>query len=128
MTEQQNPYPSEDQPVASSTPPPPGSTATGTTGTAEKDPTPGRGRRWLAGAMLVTVGLVAGSGATYAFTNDPTGTGTGTGTGGQNMRGYGFPGGGMDGGMGVPPGAPGQTGGTQTEVPQGTTSADGESI
>ncbi len=32
-----------------------------------------RTRRWLAGAMLVTVGLVAGSGATYAFTSSPTG-------------------------------------------------------
>src|SRR4051812_47879501 len=70
MTEQQNAYPSEGQPVGAST-------TTETTRQAEQ-PTSVRARRWLAGAMLVTVGLVAGSGATYAFTSSPTSTTPGT--------------------------------------------------
>ncbi len=70
----------------------------------------------------MTVGLVAGSGATYAFTSDPTRTGSGT--DGQHMRGYGFPG---DGGFGGPPGSSDRTGGAPTETQQ-ETSADGESV
>jgi hypothetical protein len=75
MTEQQPPYPAEDQPTAP------------VAGTAvAEEPTSSNARRWLAGAMLVTVGLVAGSGATYAFTSNPTssvpGTTSGYGRGG----------------------------------------------
>lgn len=76
----------------------------------------GRTRRWLAGATLVTVGLVAGSGATYAFTaTNSDGGGTGA------MAGYGAPAGGRGGGpMGAPPGG---TDGTQsgTDGTQGST-------
>ena len=55
------------------------------TGPTAEVPTPGttpshwRSRRWLAGATLVTVGLAAGGGVTYAFTatnNDGAGTGS----------------------------------------------------
>jgi hypothetical protein len=78
MTEQQTPYPSEEQHAAA----PPLPAPTGTT----VEPTSGKARRWLAGAMLVTVGLVAGGGATYAFTSNPTsdvpGTTSGYGPGG----------------------------------------------
>ena len=34
---------------------------------------PGQARRWLAGAMLVTVGLAAGGGATWALTSSAAG-------------------------------------------------------
>ncbi|GAA1852165.1 hypothetical protein ACFFOM_11550 [Microlunatus capsulatus] len=50
---------------------------------------PGRARRWLAGTVLVTVGLVAGAGATYAFTDRPAATWTdpGPGSAGVDRRG-----------------------------------------
>src|SRR3954447_10640954 len=100
MTEQQHAYPSEGEPVAASAPPQ-------ITGTAEPS-TSGRARRWLAGAMLVTVGLVAGSGATYAFTSSPTNGTPGT-TAGYGRGGFGggprggLPPGGLDQGEGSPP-------------------------
>jgi hypothetical protein len=78
MTEQQTPYPSED--------PHPTPSAPQATTEAAEEATSGKARRWLAGAMLVTVGLVAGSGTTYAFTSNPTsnvpGTTSGYGRGG----------------------------------------------
>jgi hypothetical protein len=69
--------------------------------------------------MLVTVGLVAGSGATYAFTSNPTSNVPGTTSG----YGRGGPGGGALGGP--PPGGFGQSNGTvpdqQGQSDQGTT-------
>jgi len=106
MTEQQTPYPSEDQPAAAST-------VLGTTETSEA-PTPGKARRWLAGAMLVTVGLVAGSGTTYAFTSNPTSNAPGT-TSGYGRGGFG------GGPMGGPPGGFGQGEGTLPDQQQGQT-------
>jgi hypothetical protein len=111
MTEQQTPYPSEDQHPTPSAP-------QATTGAAE-EPTSGKARRWLAGAMLVTVGLVAGSGTTYAFTSNPTSNAPGT-TSGYGRGGFG---GGQLGGP--PPGGFGQSNGTvpdqQGQSDQGTT-------
>jgi hypothetical protein len=98
MTEQQTPCPSEDQHAAA----PPLPATTGPT----VEPTSGKARRWLAGAMLVTVGLVAGSGATYAFTSNPTSNVPGT-TSGYGRGGFG---GGPAGGP--PPGGFGQSNGT----------------
>ena len=43
------------------------------TPTAPAPSVPGRTRRWLAGAMLVTVGLAAGGGATWALTSSAAG-------------------------------------------------------
>ena len=76
MTEQQHPHPTEDAPATTAAPATP-SDETPTTLT-EDEPTDAtasssRAKRWLAGAMLVTVGLVAGGGTTYAFTANPTG-------------------------------------------------------
>src|SRR3954466_3116306 len=107
MTEQQNAYPSEGQPVG-------GSTATETTGPAEQ-PTSVRARRWLAGAMLVSVGLVAGSGATYAFTSSPTST-----TPGITM-GYGHDGFGGGPGGALPSAGPGDGELSAPDQPQGQT-------
>ncbi|SDR74139.1 hypothetical protein SAMN04488543_0284 [Friedmanniella luteola] len=109
MTEQQSPHPVPTQPTTQPVRP-----AGAAAATEDRATPPGGGtkaRRWLAGAMLVTVGLVAGSGATYAFTSDPATTGTGQNQG-RGMRGYGFPGGGP---MGTAPGS-----GDQGTVP-GTT-------
>jgi hypothetical protein len=105
MTEQQNAYPSEGQPVAAST-------ATETTGPAEQ-PTSVRARRWLAGAMLVTVGLVAGSGATYAFTSSPTSTTPGT------TMGYGHDRFGAGPRGALPPAGPGEGEASPPDQPQG---------
>lgn len=67
----------------------------------EKSPTAWRARRWLVGATLVTVGLAAGGGATYAFTatnNDGARNGT-------SVLGYGPPAGAPSGRpAGAPPG------------------------
>jgi hypothetical protein len=109
MTEQQTPYPSEEQHAAA----PPLPATTGTT----VEPTSGKARRWLAGAMLVTVGLVAGSGATYAFTSTPTSNVPGT-TSGYGRGGFG---GGPAGDP--PPGGFGQSNGTLPDQGQ----ADGGS-
>ncbi|WP_375426607.1 hypothetical protein [uncultured Friedmanniella sp.] len=67
MTDNQAPQPEQGAPGAQSATEP------------EKTPTHWRTRRWLAGATLVTVGLAAGGGVTYAFTatnNDGAGNGT----------------------------------------------------
>jgi hypothetical protein len=105
MTEEQHPDPVLTQPT---TPDPEAATPpTIPAATGE----PAKARRWLAGAMLVTVGLVAGSGGTYAFTSEPDSTRTGT--GGQGLRGDGFPGGGMGGG--TPPGATDDSGTSTTD-------------
>ena len=72
MTEQQHPHPAEDAPATTATPP----AGTLTTLTEDERTDVGssssKARRWLAGAMLVTVGLVAGGGTTYAFTTNPS--------------------------------------------------------
>jgi hypothetical protein len=118
MTERQTPYPSEERHAAA--PPLPATTGmTGTTGTTGTtvEPTSGKARHWLAGAMLVTVGLVAGSGATYAFTSTPTSNVPGT-TSGYGRGGFG------GGPAGDPlPGGLGQSNGTLLDQGQ----ADGGS-
>jgi hypothetical protein len=73
---------------------------------SEPEPTPSRTKKWLAGAALVTAGVVAGSGATYAITAQAS-TGQGQ---GQFSNAQGGPGGGF-GGMNQRPGsADGQNG------------------
>ena len=69
--------------------------------------TPGRARRWLVGATLVTVGLVAGSGATYAVTA-PGNSGLP-----DAVAGYTAPAGNPRGGG--PLGTPPQSGGSTTD-------------
>ena len=113
MTEHPSPYPVPTQPAPASAPPA-ATDATGTTAT-------GRTRRWLAGAMLVTVGLVAGGGTTYAFTSNPTSDLPGT------VSGYGR----GAGPMGNPGDGSGPADGAQPDqesgsTDQGTTTADGE--
>ena len=109
MTEQQTPYPFQDPRTAERPLP---------TTTETVEPTPGKTRRWLAGAMLVTVGLVAGSGATYAFTSNPTSDVPGT-TSGYGGGGFGGP----------PPGGAGPGNGVlpdqQGQSDQGTTRSTG---
>ena len=116
MTEQPSPYPVPTQPAPSSAPP----AAPAAVATTET-PAPGRTKRWLAGAMLVTVGLVAGSGTTYAFTSNPTSELPGS------VSGYGR----GAGPLGAPRDGAGPAEGTQPDqetgsTDQGTASADGE--
>jgi len=128
MTEQQHPYPAEDQLVVASAGP-------ATTETTEQ---PGffRAKRWLAGAMLVTVGVAAGGGAAYALTTTPSPSSDVPGVGsGYRPDGFGRgPIGGAPSEGAVPgeaavPGQPGQA--DQGQAEQGTmtqgTGADGES-
>jgi hypothetical protein len=111
MTDEQSPYPVPTQPAPATAVPvtEPGATAAATAPAAGT----GKAKRWLAGAMLVTVGLVTGGGATYALTSTPTSEVPGT------MSGYGGP-------MGGPPGGFGQSDGTAPDQQQGTTT-DGTS-
>lgn len=113
MTEHQHPQP---VPTAVTAPPPdlPAPTAA-TPARAGTSPGDGRARRWLAGAVLVTVGLVAGGGATYAFTSAPAATVTGSGQDSELGDGT-FPG---TRPVGPPPGtgSAGGAGGTPEDQP-----------
>ena len=75
---------------------------------------PSATRKWLVGAVLVTAGVVAGSGATYALTAQAS-PAQGQFSNTQGAPGYGRMGGGPRDGMGGPPGT---TNGT--DHPQGT--------
>lgn len=98
MSHEQNPYPVPTQPASAGAV----SVAAPETAAETPAPAPGKAKRWLAGAMLVTVGLVAGSGATYAVTAHPT----------SEVPGYGY---GRDGYGGPPPGSGGSDGDGTTD-------------
>jgi hypothetical protein len=66
---------------------------------------PGKTRTWLVGAVLVTAGVVAGSGATYALTAQATPAQGQFSNSGGVKGGYGRTGGGPGGGPGGPPGS-----------------------
>ncbi len=103
MTDEHTPIPDETSPTPDA-------------GAATKSPTAWRSRRWLAGATLVTLGLAAGGGATYAF--------TATNNDGSRIRtsaGYGAPTGGPDGlPTGAPPGGSAGIGGPSGSMDQPT--------
>lgn len=102
--------------------PPPSTTPTTTpselapaTDTGSK---PGSTRKWLVGAVLVTAGVVAGSGATYALTAQAS-PAQGQFSSSQGGPGYGRMGGGSHDGFGGPPGTSNGTGPEQGTAPSG---------